>query len=174
MKMIFILAFVSNVILAFVSLVVCPDRVAIHFGTEGMPDSWAPRYVATLIMLATHVMLFLLFYGAGRLVTMFPPRWISMPNRDYWLAEERKQLAQSKITSLMMEFGTVMYLFLFIVGLLALDANLRTPVRFRSDFMWPSLGLFFLYTAYWVVKFYREFRVPEADRDADPGENGHT
>lgn len=61
----------------------------------------------------------------------------------------------------MFQFGTVLFAFMFIGGLLTLLANLYTPVRFRENIFWWPFGLFMAYEAYWIVNPLRLFRIPK-------------
>jgi putative effector of murein hydrolase LrgA (UPF0299 family) len=51
MRAAFIASFLANVLLALLSLLVLPERVAIHFDLGGLPDSWASDLNSTLLML---------------------------------------------------------------------------------------------------------------------------
>ena len=156
----FILVFIVNVVLSLVSLVLLPSRVAIHFRLGGMADNWAPSYVNTLFFIGTNAFLFLSLYFTPRLVFMFPPKWINLPNKDYWLRLENKTRTVAMFSSLMWEFGIVLFLFLFVVELLAIEANLSQPVRLNEKLFISALILFLLYTVYWCIKLFRSFRLP--------------
>jgi len=160
MRVGFILVFIANVVLSLVSLILLPSNVAIHFGPGGKADSWAPSYVNALFFIGTNVFLFLLIYLTPRLIFMFPPKWINLPNKDYWLQVENKSRTVAMISSLMWEFGIALFLFLFVVELLALEANLSQPIRLNEKLFFSALILFLLYTVYWCIKLYRAFRLP--------------
>jgi len=89
------------------------------------------------------------------------PKFISLPNKEYWLKEENQQHMKAKLASLMAEFGFVLFTFLFCVGLLTIEANLSDPIRLNERLFLPIFIVFMLYTAYWVVKIVRAFRVPK-------------
>lgn len=163
MRTAFTISFVVNVILVVVAFVMCPSDVAIHFGSGGKPDGWAPAHVNALIMLGVHVLIFVSFYFTPRLIRITPPRWINLPNKQYWLKEENKGRMESMFTSKLHEFGTLTFIFMFIVGLLALQANLSNPVRFREELFWWPFGLYMAYTAYWTAKVTLVFRVPKEE-----------
>ncbi len=44
-----------------------PDRVAIHFGADGQPDSWLDKFPASLMMLALQIGLPWMLNGIARL-----------------------------------------------------------------------------------------------------------
>ena len=167
MRKLFILAFAANVILTLVSLVVLPPKVAIHFGSGGVPNAWASKEVNALIFLAIEGPLFILFLFAPSLVMKCPPKLINLPNKDYWLKEENKPATKAKVESLMCQFGIALFGFLFCVGLLTLQANLSDPVRLNESILFAMLTAFIVYTVYWCVKIFLSFRLPNNVRAAD-------
>lgn len=160
MRTSFIASFLANLVLAIVSLVMLPDRVAIHFGQGGMSDGWASNLAGTLIMLGVHTLLFCSLYLSPRLLASVPAKWISLPNRDYWLRPEHRTQAVEKFSQQMWRFGTVLFLFMLFVGLLTLKANLSRPVRLDEGPLFVALVIFLVYTAYWTFTLLRAFRIP--------------
>ncbi len=163
MRTAFILSFVANLILTVVSLVLGPSRVAIHFGLGGAPNGWAPAYVNALIMAGMNAIVFVSLFFSPRLIRTASARWINIPNKEYWLKEENRNRAESVLSGQMCRFGTVLFAYLFMVGVLALQANLSTPVRLREDLFWWPFGLFMAYVAYWTVNLLRSFRIPKIE-----------
>ncbi len=162
MRTAFILSFVANLVLALVALILSPATVAIHFGYGGEPDGWAPAYVSALIMVGANGVLFLLLCFIPRLIRKTPARWINLPNKEYWLREENKNKMFSLLTEMSFQFGTLTFIFMFVVGLLSLQANLSNPVRLRTSIFWWPLGMYMAYTVFWVVRLIRAFRIPKA------------
>ncbi len=163
----FILVFIANVVLSLISLLLLPSRVAIHFGLGGMGDNWVPSYVNTLFFIGTNMFLFFSLYFTPRLVFMFPTKWINLPNKDYWLRLENKVHTVAIFSSLMWEFSIALFLFFFVVELLAIEANLSQPVRINEKLLFSALILFLLYTVYWCIKLFRSFRLPREMESAN-------
>jgi uncharacterized membrane protein len=159
MRTLFIMTFAVNVVLSILSLLVLPSRVAIHFGPGGMADNWAPSSANALLFLGIHILLFCMVYFSPRLIFAFPPKWINLPNKDYWLTDANKGRANAMIGSLMWEFGAALFAFLFVVELLTIKANLSRPVKLNETVFLGALILFLLYTVYWCIKFFRSFRI---------------
>ena len=160
MRIFFLAAFAANVVLTLVSWVILPDNVAIHFGSNGEPDGWAPVWFHVLIFLGIQLVLFVTIYFGSRMSLGLHGRWVNLPNKAYWLREENLPRAQEMVASTMMEFGTAMMLFLFVVGILTVKANLSDPVRLSNAFFWPAFILFMAFVVYWCIKFLFLFRVP--------------
>jgi hypothetical protein len=161
MRILFLAAFAANVLLWLLSLVVLPDQVAVHFGRGGFPDSWASKEWNALIFVLLEMPLFLLFWYAPSLPLGLPPRFVSVPNKHYWLRKENRGTFKRKIQHLMDRFGTAFFLFFFCIGVLTLQANLSQPVRLNERAFFPVLVLFLAYTVVWSIGLIRAFRVPE-------------
>jgi hypothetical protein len=161
MRTIFFVAFAANVLLWLLSLVVLPDQVAVHFGRGGVPDSWASKEWNALVFVLLEIPLFLLLWYAPSLPLGLPPRFVSVPNKDYWLRKENQPAFKQKMQHLMAQFGTAFFLFFFCVGVLTLQANLSEPVRLNEQAFFPVLVLFLVYTVVWSIGLIRSFRVPE-------------
>jgi len=158
--MLFILAFVANVALTLISIMMLPDRVAIHFGANGTADGWASNNMNALLMTGMHVLLFCLFYFSPRLMLLFPAKWISLPNKAYWLQPAVLPRTQAKMSTFMWHYGIAMFLFLLMIGILSLQADLAPTVRLNLTVFFPALGAFLLYTVIWTLVFFRLFTNP--------------
>lgn len=164
MKTVFIFSFIANVALTLISLDILPPCVALHFGPGGAPNNWGSKYVSAFLFLVIQTVFFFLMYYSARTIFTFPPRWINLPNKDYWLKDENKHRAAEIISALMWQFGTALFVFLFIVNLLTIQANLSSPVRLDERAFLTALLAFFIFIVYWLVRFLRSFRVPKEKR----------
>lgn len=158
-----IVSFLANLVLSLVSLAILPETVAIHFGSGGAPDGWASSAASTLLMLGMNTFLFCSLYFSPKLVEKAPSKWISLPNRDYWLTPERRPRAVAMLSESMWQFGTLFFLFMFFVGLLSLRANLSNPVRLNETALLTALVIFLGYTLYWTVALVQVFRLPKKE-----------
>lgn len=161
MKTAFILTFIANLLLLAVSYAISPERVAIHFGSGGSPDNWAPSHVNALILAGVHTLVFASLFFSTKLMRIFPRKYINIPNKTYWIRDENWSKAESILTKAMYSFGTAIFVFMFILGLLALQANLSTPVMFREDLFWWPFGIFMVFTVCWTIRLMTRFKVPE-------------
>ncbi len=160
MRTAFLTSFAVNILLTVVALVIGPAEVAIHFGSGGEPDGWAPATVNALIMSGVHLLIFVSFFFTPHLIRTTPDKWISLPNKDYWLRTENRKRMESILMRHLYAFGVLTFAFLFVTGLLAIDANLSEPVRFREEIFWWPFGFYMAYMVYWCVKIFVAFRIP--------------
>lgn len=160
----FILAFAANVALTLVSLAVLPDRVAVHFGADGTANGWMSNGANAAFMSGLHLLLFVSLYFSPRLMFLFPPRWLNLPHKQYWLQPEHRPEALAKVRVYMWQFGAVIFVFLFVVGLLSVQANMTEPARLNLSVFFPALIAFLLYSLGWTVLFLLAFRLPIEQR----------
>jgi hypothetical protein len=160
MRHVFLASFAANILLALVSFAILPDRVAIHFGPGGLPNGWASNLSSTLLMLGTHLLVFLSLFLSPRLLTTSAKKWVSLPNREYWLRPENRPRAVTMFSQRLWQFGTALFLFMLLAGLLTLQANLSDPVVLDERLFLTGLVIFLVYTGYWTVALLRAFRAP--------------
>jgi len=152
--------FIGSVLLTCVSLLYLPPEVAIHFGRNGSPDSWATREFQAIFFLVMDLGMFLLFLFMPSLILKLPPKLINLPHREYWLAERNRPRFKLLFEALWWEYGVVLLMFLLLTEALTIDANLSSPVQLNNEIFWLLFVAFISYTVYWLVKMCRAFRVP--------------
>jgi len=133
-----------------------PQTVASHFDAAGRPNGWSSKeafFGLYAFMVALQVLIFrVLPPQLGRL----PSRLFSLPNRDYWLAPERRQETLGYFTASMAWFGFASILFAVITIQLVIEANLaQAPLN--SAMMWVLLAAFLLFVFVWVARLLLRF-----------------
>lgn len=161
MRAFLILSYTANIILAVVSLHLLPPEVAIHFGTEGMADSWISREMIALFSFLIDTAFLLILMFSPRLIGTIPAQWINIPNGDYWLAPKRQTRARTMLADAMDRFGVALFIFMFCIGVLTVRANLSDPVRLDERLFLGCMGVFLIVTVIWVIRLYRRFRIPD-------------
>lgn len=169
MRNLFIICFIANLVLTVVVMVLSPTNMAIHFGAGGEPNGWASAKVNALIMTGIDVLLFSIFFFMPQLIRLTPDRLVNIPNKDYWLRDENRGRMEDILASELYKYGTTMFVFMFVVGLLVLQANLSDPVQLREDLFWPPFIGIMVYSMYWTVRMFMVFRVPEEGKAAEHG-----
>ena len=98
-------AFALAVLFNAASYFFLPENVAIHFGRGGVPDSWMSRGASILFVTGLTILIWAGFLVSPRILEDTPAKYISLPNRDYWLREENRKEAVRKMGVLMHSFG---------------------------------------------------------------------
>jgi serine/threonine-protein kinase len=143
---------------------VLPERVASHWDGAGNPNGYMSRDGFVSFYLWLMVGLSTLFGGIGALVRVTPDDAVNLPNKEYWLAPERREATITTITQQMNAFTIMMNTFMIGIHQLSIMANL-TPDKHLSNGVWVLLIGFLGGTGFWVYKMITEFKVPQTPTD---------
>ena len=138
-----------------------PERVASHFGPDDDPDSWMMRNSYLLFILS-----FLLVYPAliGFLIGFLPrvkPEWVNFPNRDYWLAPERRKESLEFLSAHGYWFGCLLLVLVAGIHWVLLVANRSEPPALPLEIFVPLVAGFVAGFVIWLVVIFRRFRKPK-------------
>jgi len=135
-----------------------PDSIAVHFGSSGEPNGWSDKAEFVVTYGATELFILLLGVVSGFLLRKTPPGLVNIPNRDYWLAPERREETVAFLSNqvVWIEAGTLA--FLIAIAQLVFKENLGdAPPRLSGDF-WYVLAAFVGATVWFCVKIILRFR----------------
>ncbi len=135
-----------------------PDVVASHFGGSGAPNGAMPRttYVGFMLVLIVGLpalLVFVTWFTVGK-----PGARINLPNREYWLAPERRAGTVARLRAAMLQFGALLLAFLCYGHWLVVRANLSQPVRLAHSWFVGGLVVFLVLVLSWSVALVRRFR----------------
>jgi len=137
-----------------------PDRVATSFDASGVPIAWSSRSTmldAQLTVIVGVAAGFLVLAGG---VLRSPPRWISVPRRDWWLAPERGEGTRQDLALRLLCLGALTQLLLLDLFHRSVRFNLgRTPAL---ESYWLDLGVFGLVAVVWLVCLIWRYRQASA------------
>jgi uncharacterized membrane protein len=140
-----------------------PERMASHFDGSGRPNGFQSRdafFALSAAMMATTVVM---FGGLGPLFRRIPSKWFNLPNRDYWLAPERREATIEHMSSQLEWLGAAtLALYLWVIQMVVATNRTSEP-WLDSGSMFLVLGLFLAYTTIWIVRFVMRFRKPRPD-----------
>jgi hypothetical protein len=141
-----------------------PGLVASHFGSAGTPNGFMPRGVYIGFMLVFVIgfpllMVFVTSFALGR-----PNARINLPNRDYWLAPERRAETVGFLRACLRWFGALLVTFLCYVHWLVVRANESRPVHLAESQFTGGLVVFLIATLIWLRVLLGRFR----DRSHSP------
>jgi len=134
-----------------------PPEMASHFGPGGTPNGFSSRGTYTTLMLCMVVGVPLIVASTARLTTVLPVELINLPNREYWLAPERRAATLEALSSLSTAFALAVALFLCFGHWLVVRANAVEPARLQESWLFTGLALFGAAMLLWVVSLLRRF-----------------
>lgn len=114
------------------------------------------REVFALFYLGMVALLLVIFF----LIPRFPYRLRNIPNRNYWLAKERRVETLEYVNKASMRVGITTLVLMIFVMQYAFEANLKQEPRLSGNAGW-ALILYFLFLAAWLFRFLRKFRLPK-------------
>lgn len=138
-----------------------PPVVASHFGSGGAANGFVGKGTYTAFMLAVVVAVPALIGFSGQLVRVLPLQLINLPNKQYWLAPQRRAATLESLSSLSVPLALALVVFLCFVHWLVVQANAVQPVKLRETSLFVGLAVFGVATVLWLVVLFRRFgRVP--------------
>lgn len=116
-----------------------PPIVASHFGATGVANGFMPRDAYVWFVSGIVVLLpLIIVYVPNRVLTR-SSAVLNLPNRDYWLAPERRAETVAFLCRFSTRFGYVLVGFLAYVHWLVVRANAVTPPGLNAR--WFVVGL---------------------------------
>ncbi len=137
-----------------------PQRIASHFGADGLANGFMTRtgYVFFMGAIAIGVpTLISLFIGAA---IRRAPGTINIPNREYWLALARRDDTVEFLVGYTARLAAGVAVFALGLHFLLIHANRLAPPRLETDYMLSLLGAVLVGVAAWVHGLMRRFRLP--------------
>ena len=138
-----------------------PETVATHFGGDNLANGWMSRNFYLLFTLSFMIGIScLVSFVAGTLPRKFP-QWTNVPNRDYWLAAERREESLRYLNAHGKRLGCLIVMMMLGMHYTILIANhMRPPMLPVSTFSSVLFG-FVLALIWWIVRLYRRFPMPK-------------
>ncbi len=135
-----------------------PGLVASHFGATGAANGFMTRtfYVAFMVAFVVGLptlMVFVTWHAVGN-----PRAHLNLPNRDYWLAPERRAQTITLLRLGILWFGAVLVTLLCYVHGLVVLANEAQPAHLAQSWFIGGLVVYFVVLFIAVRKFLRRFR----------------
>ncbi len=138
-----------------------PGRVVSHFDAYGRPNGWSCKTVFFSIYAGVVILIAVLRTATRLSFGKIPVSLVNLPNKDYWLAPERRRESLSVVTKYMSGFWTATLLLLICTMHLAIRANLGWS-QGLGDWFFFLLAGYILFTVVWAASLIRRFaRKPE-------------
>lgn len=154
-----ILITLINVVFIIIEHSQLPDQVASHFSLSGKPDSYMNRDSFTALKLFIFLMIPATFIGVNYLIGISPKSMINLPNRNYWLSDERKAETLDAIKIRLLALAIITQLFMTFVFRNVHDFN--TEAGHSIEIMPVGiLIIYFIFIGFVIAEMYYRFRKP--------------
>jgi hypothetical protein len=138
-----------------------PTIVASHFGPDGNVNGFMSRRTYMAFMLGAVVAIPMLVGLSGHLARFLPLQLLNLPNKQYWLAPDRRAATLESISSMCVPYALVLAIFLCFVHWLVVQANAVRPPKLAQTPMLVGLAVFTIASLVWLSILFRRFgRVP--------------
>jgi hypothetical protein len=139
-----------------------PPRMAVHFNLVGQPDVWMDRLKFIVIASSTSFMVppFVVAL-VGVMPRVLPIGMVSLPDREYWLAPERREVTLGRLMYFALWLGCLVQAFLIAINVTIARANpqVGSPSPFLRNAL-PVAAAFGGALLIWVVMLSRSFSKP--------------
>lgn len=135
-----------------------PARVATHFALGGVPNGWMGResYLTVITLAGTLLPLALAALISG-LPRVFP--WaLNVPNRDYWLASERRNAVLAALAGFGWALACLVTLFVAGMHWTILGAHTSVPPRLAETHVHALVLGFAVGLGAWLIALLLRFR----------------
>jgi uncharacterized membrane protein len=130
-----------------------PALVASHFGGSGAANGFMPHAFYARFMLVFVIRLPALLVVLTWLAIGSPKIRINLPNKDYWLAPERRAETIAYLRSGILWFGTMLVAFLCYAHWLVVLANESQPAHLANSWFIGGLVVFLAALFIWLKVF---------------------
>jgi len=147
--------FVSDVLSSTAAL---PEQMATHFGRGGMPNGSMSRTGYVQFMLAFGLGVPFFVVGIHYLLARYAGNQFNIPNREYWLAPERRPATLQLLLNHSWWLGCLMMLFMMAIHRLLFAINRSSPPSLPTLPFLLLIGSFLAGLGWWTIVLRTRFR----------------
>ena len=144
---------------------ISPDQMAAHFNIQGAPDRFVSKAEFFWFQSQSILVVILVSLPLQVLFRIVPSNMINMPNREYWLAPERRTDTIDRLNS----FGSTLFAVILVITQAGFEisvyANLQTPIVFNAGLMFAVMAVSFVLIGLLLIQLVLSFRMPAANKE---------
>ena len=134
-----------------------PQLVASHFDAHGHPNGWQTKPMFFAFFLGSILIAWLVGFLIPSLISRMPADLINLPNKQYWLAPERKADTLAELQRTFGWFGCALLLVVTTAVNYAIAQNLNGPSIGVPVLLVAVLVGFAVFTTVWSIRMVRRF-----------------
>lgn len=120
---------------------ILPDRIAVHFGVGGA-NGWSDTRSFMITYGAIEAMIVIMALVVARILERVPSSAVNIPNRDYWLAEERRRETIDYVTEQFLWIECLTLAFLVALAQIIFKVNARGGLLALPQNFWVTVVAF--------------------------------
>jgi uncharacterized membrane protein len=138
-----------------------PDRLASHFATSGIPNGWMTKSQFFITYAVLLVPALVVEFWVSRRIANKPDSRLNLPNKEYWLAPERRAETFAYFDSFFAWYGCAfLFVEVFAMGL-AMRANFDSPPQLPTGPIVSVIAGFVLFNVAAVIAMFHRFSKPQ-------------
>jgi uncharacterized membrane protein len=137
-----------------------PAQLASQFDARGLPNGWSSKSAYFALQAFILLALTLCFAALPAWLERAPARLVNLPNKDYWLAPERRAATMARVASALTWFGCAGLAFVVVVTSLVIDFNLDHERVLPVTPIWVLLACIAVCTVVLVLRLLHLGRRP--------------
>lgn len=134
-----------------------PERMASHFAASGAANGWMTKSQFLLTYVVVLLPALIVEFWLHRSIATAPERHLHLPNKEYWLAPERRAETFAYFESFFAWYGCALLLLEIFAMELAMRANLQAPPRMPTTPIVSAIVAFVVFNALCIVAMIRKF-----------------
>ena len=150
---ILILVFIGQTVYFYPQL---PETIASHFDAGGQANGFMSKFGFIVFEVILLSILLATFLSMGKLLAKMPDSMINLPNKDFWLAPERRERTLAVFGDFFAWLSVALTAEFIAVNYLVLNANLMKKYLNPMQF-WIVLGIFFASLAVLIFVYLKRF-----------------
>lgn len=151
-KLVFYFLLVISILFPLLVYHKLPFRVASHFNINNVADSWMPRQSYFIVHYGMILVFAIIFGGMAAFAHKIPPSLMNLPNKVYWLTEERKEKTYNTLRSLLYWIGSICYLLFLFLFYQIYKANTNGTEKIDS-YSWIAVIIFLVVNGVIIIKY---------------------
>lgn len=137
-----------------------PDRVASHFVPGGRANGWMPRETYLIFILTAAVLVPLVLVAMLAWLPRAFPRFVNLPNRDYWFEPDRRETTLAALSAFAWGFAGVISVLVAGLHRAVVDANASEPPVLQESTVYARRAAFTVAIGGWLLAWVLRFRRP--------------
>jgi len=134
-----------------------PDRLASHFSAAGHANGWMTKQQFLMTYAVVILPAVALEFLMPRRIAGTPGNRLRLPNREFWLAPERRAETFAYFQKFFAWYGCAFLLLEVIAMGLAMRANFQSPPQLPTGPIVFAIAAFVLFNIVWVAAMVRRF-----------------
>ena len=139
-----------------------PDQMATHFNGKGEADGHSSKTTHAYLMIGLQVGTLVLFLLVSISCKYMPASMINIPDREYWLAPERRGETVAKLNTGLIGMAIATQLLLMGINQLTILHNLGFPAM-TGGWFWILLGAYLAFSLGFCIWLMLRFRKPAGE-----------